>query len=290
MASQALEIKRASAAMWGTATGIRKTATVAKYVDTSTCIGCKACEVACQEWNDLERTATKQTGHYQTAPALNSQLWNLIRFTEYEENGELVWLMEKDQCRHCAEPGCLSACPAPGAIVQYGNGIVDVDPAKCIGCGYCSSGCPFDIPKFHPATGKMTKCTLCVDRVSVGLEPACVKACPTGCLHFGTKDEMVEMANFRIKQLVADGYKDATLYDPEGVKGTSVVAVLKHKPHKYNLPTDPGVPVLVRVWKSVLRPAGVLAAAAAFFGTFVHYTKYGPKEPSSADVKELDIQ
>ena len=94
---------------------------------------------------------------------------------------------------HCADPGCLSACPAPGAIVQYANGIVDVNADACIGCGLCATGCPFDVPRVSARTGKMSKCTLCVDRVSVGLEPACVKACPTGCLQFGTKDDMVAL-------------------------------------------------------------------------------------------------
>ena len=282
MAGQTLEIKRSSAAMWGTHTGIRTTPTVAKYIDTTTCIGCKACEAACQEWNDLGTVETEQTGTYQTLPKLDAKFWNLIRFNEREVDGGLMWMMRKDQCMHCAEPGCLEACPAPGAIVQYGNGIVDVDPSKCIGCGYCATGCPFDVPKFHVKTGKMAKCTLCVDRVEVGLEPACVKACPTGCLNFGTKDDMVALGNARVKQLKTGGFNDAMLYDPEGVGGTSVVTVLGHgHPEWYDLPVDPNVPVLVRLWKSVIRPIGVLAALATAIGTFTHYTKYGPIEPPS---------
>jgi formate dehydrogenase iron-sulfur subunit len=282
MAGQTLEIKRSSAAMWGTHTGIRTTPTVAKYIDTTTCIGCKACEAACQEWNDLGTVETEQTGTYQTLPKLDAKFWNLIRFNEREVDGGLMWMMRKDQCMHCAEPGCLEACPAPGAIVQYGNGIVDVDPSKCIGCGYCATGCPFDVPKFHVKTGKMAKCTLCVDRVEVGLEPACVKACPTGCLNFGTKDDMVALGNARVNQLKTSGFKEAMLYDPEGVGGTSVVTVLGHgHPEWYDLPVDPNVPVLVRLWKSVIRPIGVLAALATAIGTFAHYTKYGPIEPPS---------
>src|SRR5688572_22335507 len=100
-------------------------------------------------------------------------------------------------CMHCEDPGCLAASPAPAAIVQHGNGIVDVDPEQCIGCGYCLAGCPFDVPRFHEKTGKMAKCSLCVDRTNVGLEPACVKACPTGCLHFGTKDDMLTLGERR---------------------------------------------------------------------------------------------
>jgi formate dehydrogenase beta subunit len=285
MTVQPLEIKRSSAAMWGSNTGIRQKAVVSKYIDTTTCIGCKACEAACQEWNDLKTVATSQEGSYQTLPHLDADFWNLIRFNEREVDGGLMWLMRKDQCMHCAEPGCLEACPAPGAIVQYANGIVDVDPSKCIGCGYCSTGCPFDVPKFHKTTGKMAKCTLCVDRVEVGLEPACIKACPTGCLQFGTKEQMVAMGNSRVSQLKSAGFNEAMLYDPQGVGGTSVVTVLGHgHPEWYDLPRDPHVPLLVRAWKSVLRPLGVLAAFAAVLGVFGHYATYGPKEPPEGDV------
>jgi len=175
MTEQTLEIRRSSASLWGQKTGMRHLPVVSKYIDTTTCIGCKACEVACQEWNDLETVSTQQVGTYQTMPTLDAEFWNLIRFNEQEFDGGVVWLMRKDQCMHCEDPGCLAACPAPGAIVQYENGIVDVNPEQCIGCGYCETGCPFDVPRFHAKTGKMAKCTLCVDRVSVGLEPACIK-------------------------------------------------------------------------------------------------------------------
>src|SRR6266700_7367095 len=178
--------------------------TVCKLIDTTTCIGCTACEVACMDWNDLPFGQTVFDNTYQTMPETRWNYWNLILFNEHErEDGTLMWLMRKDQCMHCAEPGCLEACPAPGAIVQYANGIVDVDPDNCIGCGYCATGCPFDVPKFNKRSGKMAKCTLCVDRVEVGLEPACIKACPTGCLQFGTKDEMVAMGLRRVEQLKA---------------------------------------------------------------------------------------
>jgi len=177
MAAQTLELKRISATAT-TAPGIRDTPTVAKLIDTSTCIGCKACEVACQQWNDLPPETTVQIGTYQTMPELSPGFWNLIRFYETEIAGSTAWLMRKDQCMHCADPGCLAACPAPSAIVQYVNGIVDFNQENCTGCGYCITGCPFNIPKLSRKTAKVYKCTLCVDRVSVGLEPACIKACP----------------------------------------------------------------------------------------------------------------
>jgi formate dehydrogenase beta subunit len=170
--------------------------------------------------------------------------------------------------------------------VQYENGIVDVNQDKCIGCGYCATGCPFNVPKFHTSGGKMAKCTLCVDRIDVGLEPACIKACPTGCLNFGTKEDMVALGNGRVKQLKASGFKDAVLYDPQGVNGTSVVTVLKYnKPDWYELPADPRVGLLVRGWKNVLRPLGVFAAFAAVVGTFAHFATYGPKAPPEDDDK-----
>ena len=113
MTTQNLEIRRSSASLWGEKTGMRHLPVVSKFIDTTTCIGCKACEVACQEWNDLKAVATQQTGTYQTMPELDAEFWNLIRFNEKEFDGGVAWLMRKDQCMHCEDPGCLAACPAP---------------------------------------------------------------------------------------------------------------------------------------------------------------------------------
>jgi formate dehydrogenase beta subunit len=165
--------------------------------------------------------------------------------------------------------------------VQYENGIVDVNPAACIGCGYCLTGCPFNVPKFQTTGGKMAKCTLCVDRVGVGLEPACIKACPTGCLQFGTKDDMVARGHSRVEQLKAGGFVNALLYDPPGVGGTGVVTVLAHGDHPewYGLPRDPQVPLGVRFVKSVLRPLGLVAMVGAVFAAIGHFMHEGPKVP-----------
>jgi formate dehydrogenase iron-sulfur subunit len=286
MSAQSLEIRRSSASVWGSSSGMRSVPTVAKYIDTSTCIGCKACEVACQEWNDLPPLSTQQVGTYQTMPTLDAGFWNLIRFDEREVEGGLMWLMRKDQCMHCAEPGCLEACPAPGAIVQYANGVVDVNQDNCIGCGYCETGCPFDVPRFSAKTGKMAKCTLCVDRVSVGLEPACIKACPTGCLHFGSKEDMVGLGSLRVDQLKKGGFTTAALYDPQGVGGTGVVTVLAYADHPewYGLSRDPHVPLGVKFWKNIVRPLGLFAIAGAFIAAVGHYFNFGAKQvQGSAD-------
>src|SRR2546430_17551055 len=161
-----------------------------------------------------------------------------------------MWLMRKDQCMHCADPGCLRACPADGAIVQYTNGIVDFNQENCIGCQYCVSGCPFNIPKFNSSTKKVFKCTLCSDRVGAGLEPACIKACPTGCLHFGSKDEMKELGEQRAKQLRENSsHKNAGVYDPAGVGGTHVMYVLHgvEPPELYGgVPTETRILLLAR--------------------------------------------
>jgi formate dehydrogenase iron-sulfur subunit len=281
MALQGLEIRQSSAGLRGTHTGIRNLPIVAKYIDTTICIGCKACEVACQQWNDLPLAQTEQVGTYQTMPETQSNYWNLIKFREVEPTEGFAWLMRKDQCMHCSDPGCLAACPAPGAIVQYQNGIVDVDPERCIGCGLCESGCPFDIPRYTVGSNKMAKCTLCVDRVEVGLEPACVKSCPTGCLQFGDKSALLEMALHRVGQLKADGFANAAVYDPPGVGGTGVITILKHGDHPewYGLPKDPHVPTAVSFWKKILHPIGFISMAAVLVGLAGHFMAFGPKKP-----------
>jgi formate dehydrogenase iron-sulfur subunit len=283
-----LELLRVSAST-PPAPGVRSIPIITKLVDTSTCIGCKACEVACQEWNDLPPETTVQLGTYQTLPDMSANFWNLIKFREHEEDGALRWLMRKDQCMHCAEPGCLAACPAPGAIVQYTNGIVDFQQDQCIGCGYCITGCPFDVPKIHTKSKRVYKCTMCVDRVAVGLQPACVKACPTSCLQFGTKDAMLEVANTRVAQLKSNGFPNAAVYDPPGVGGTSVVTVLAYgdRPELYGLPRDPTVPLAVRLWKGPLKWIGNLAMLGGMLGVAIHFVRFGRKNLEGTETPDF---
>ena len=172
---------------------------VAKLIDVTRCIGCKACQAACMEWNDLRGEVGHFEGTYDNPLDLDPNTWTLMRFTEWEnDQGNLEWLIRKDGCMHCEDPGCLKACPAPGAIVQYANGIVDFISENCIGCGYCIKGCPFNIPRISQVDHKSYKCTLCSDRVAVGQEPACVKACPTGAIMFGSKTDMTHWAGERV--------------------------------------------------------------------------------------------
>jgi formate dehydrogenase beta subunit len=263
--------------------GTQRQPRLAKLIDTTTCIGCKACEVACVEWNDLPFRETVFQNTYQTMPETAWNYWNVIQFREHvQPDGTLQWLMRKDQCMHCADPGCLAACPADNAIVQYQNGIVDFQQDYCIGCQYCVTGCPFNIPKFNPQTKKMFKCTLCNDRVSQGLEPACIKACPTGCLHFGTKEDMSALAETRAAQLREHtSHTRAGVYDPAGVGGASVIYVLHDatNPEAYGgLPANPRVPLSVRLWKGPLKWLGNLAMVGGLIGVTLHYLRFGPKQ------------
>jgi formate dehydrogenase beta subunit len=288
MSNGTLEVRAISGHRGGTpGTGVSRDYDVCKLVDTTTCIGCKACEVACLEWNGYEFRETTFDNTYQTMPDTAWNFWNLIKFNEVETDNGLQWLMRKDQCMHCEDPGCLMACPADGAIVQYTNGIVDFNQEHCIGCQYCVTGCPFNIPKFNAATKKVYKCTLCSDRVGAGLEPACIKACPTGCLHFGSKEDMSFEAHKRVDQLKANtSYKDAGVYDPEGVGGTHVIYVLHDakNPEKYGgLPANPSIPFFVKMWKGPLKWLGGVGMAVGVLGVFMHYIRFGPKEVDKAE-------
>ncbi len=255
---------------------------VAKLIDISKCIGCKACQVACMQWNDLRDEVGVQHGIYDNPVDLTDQSWTVMRFAEYKNpDGKLEWLIRKDGCMHCEDPGCLKACPSPGAIVKYANGIVDFNSANCIGCGYCIAGCPFNIPRISQKDNKAYKCTLCSDRVSVGLEPACVKTCPTGAIQFGAKEDMVARGEKRVGDLKERGYQQAALYDPKGVGGTHVMYVLQHgdKPDLYSgLPTDPKISPWVSLWKGVTKPLLSIGLGLAVLGAFFHYVTRGPKE------------
>ncbi len=281
MALQSLDIKARSATTTATPHA-RKTLEVAKLIDISKCIGCKACQVACMQWNDLRDTPGENVGVYDNPADLSAESWTVMRFAEVEpEDGKLEWLIRKDGCMHCADPGCLKACPSPGAIVQYSNGIVDFHEENCIGCGYCVTGCPFNIPRISRKDGKAYKCTLCSDRVAVGLEPACIKTCPTGALVFGSKEDMIQHAEERITDLKQRGYENAGLYDPKGVGGTHVMYVLQHadKPELYHgLPKDPHISPLVSLWKGVTKPLASFGLGLIALAGFFHYVTEGPKE------------
>ncbi len=271
----------------------RQLTPVAKLIDVSKCIGCKACQSACLEWNDLRDEIGINHGVYDNPLDLTPESLTVMRFTEWvnPETQNLEWLIRKDGCMHCADPGCLKACPAPGAIVQYSNGIVDFIHENCIGCGYCVKGCPFNIPRISKVDHKAYKCTLCSDRVAVGQGPACARACPTHAIIFGTKEEMKQHAEGRIADLKSRGYANAGLYDPPGVGGTHVMYVLHHadQPEIYaGLAKEPRISPLVEIWKGASKYAGlaVMGGMAAF--GLLHYLVSGPNKASAEDERNAE--
>ena len=263
---------------------------LAILVDVSSCIGCKGCEAACVQWHDLKPPLLSEAQApvgYQSYPDLMPSIFMMMKFNEAETEKGITWFIAKYQCMHCGDPGCLKACPSPGAIIQYQNGIVDFDHSKCIGCRYCLSGCPFDIPRYD-ANNKPWKCNFCVDRVSAGLEPACVKTCPTNCLHFGTKEEMLYKAQKIVAQLKQRGFENASVYDPPGVGGTGYIYVLPHgdKPEMYGLPKEASISPLVSLWKGPLKLIGSIVLWGSLLGAFLQLILFGPIKVGKKEKKE----
>ncbi|MCB1033547.1 MAG: formate dehydrogenase subunit beta [Acidobacteria bacterium] len=278
----AMAVKRISGSSKPSAdTAVAQGPEYAKLVDISRCIGCKGCEVACKEWNELKVEPTHNFGSYQSHEDLTPETWLLMRFNEVEIDNEVRWLITKDACHHCEEPGCLYACPSPGAIVQYANGIVDFNHDNCIGCQYCVSGCPFDIPRFNQETKKVYKCNMCVDRVGAGLEPACVKTCPTNAITWGSKGDMKALAEEKVEGLRQRGLDQAAVYDPEGVGGTHMMYVVPHgdRLEDYHLPANPvASPGALSALASV-KGVGSWLLGLGVVSTVLHYLRFGPEAP-----------
>src|SRR5436189_1051414 len=175
------------------------------FTDTSVCIGCKACEVACKEWNLVPEDGLVWTGQsYDNTGELNANTWRHVAFVEQQTHDGMRWLMSSDVCKHCTHAGCLDVCPT-GAITRTEFGTVVVQQDVCNGCGYCVSGCPYGVIERREGDGRAWKCTLCYDRLHGGLEPACAKACPTNSIQFGELDELRERAQQRVEQLHENG-------------------------------------------------------------------------------------
>ncbi len=222
------------------------------FTDTSVCIGCKACEVACKEWNNLPADNIGLTGEsFDNTGALSANTWRHVSFIEGDvrQNGKPPgqggWLMMSDVCKHCHNPPCLEACPT-GALFKTEFDTVVVQQDICNGCGYCIPACPFGVVALNPHDGKAHKCTLCYDRLKGGLEPACAKACPTESIQFGELSVLQERASERVEALQARGVKGAYLYGaPDGPGATGDLGhlnaffLLLDKPEVYNLPRAP---------------------------------------------------
>src|SRR5438309_327844 len=181
--------------------------TLAMFTDTSLCIGCRACQVACKQWNELGMEVPEWTGTYQNHEHFTDKTFRLVRFIEEPKpTGDLAWLLMSDVCKHCAQAGCLDACPT-GAIYRTEYGTVNISQDVCNGCRYCVSSCPFGVVAFNESTGTATKCTFCNDRIHNGLGPACAKACPTESIQFGFRGGIAGGAYFTAA--IADNFGGA---------------------------------------------------------------------------------
>jgi formate dehydrogenase iron-sulfur subunit len=274
------------------------------FTDTSVCIGCKACEVACKEWNKVPADNQGFLGSsYDNSGELGSERWRHVAFIEQklpvgvegaapdslvqeaarqnlveqgleadtDEDG-FRWLMSSDVCKHCTEAGCLDACPT-GSIFRTEFGTVVVQEDICNGCGYCVVSCPFGVLDQREEDGRVWKCTLCYDRLQGDMEPACAQACPTDSIQFGELDELRERAQKRVEMLHGKGRSEARLYgeDPEdGVGGFGAFFLLLDEPETYRLPPNPVVPTrnAGSVWASAAAAAATMAVgiAAGFLG------------------------
>jgi formate dehydrogenase iron-sulfur subunit len=255
------------------------TTTTAFLTDSTLCIGCKACEVACKEWNGVSHDGFEWSGFsYDNTAGLGHSTWRHVKFIE---NGIVpglggnapetaAWAFSSDVCKHCGDAGCLEACPT-GAIVRTEFGGVFIQPDVCNGCGYCVVTCPFGVVERNPEDGRAFKCTFCYDRQLAGLKPACATACPTESIKFGELEEMRLAAQERLAELRSRGMNDVELYDPESVDGIHALFITRGDPKRYNLPPNPVVPTayLKKGWASAAIGAGLLVAGifAAFLGS-----------------------
>jgi len=259
------------------------------FTDTSVCIGCKACEVACKEWNAVPEDGLLLTGmSYDNTGGLDASTWRHVAFIEQPVHrpadgddgdaagprgapgpgGGVRWLMSSNVCKHCTESACLDVCPT-GALMRTEFGTVVVQDDVCNGCGYCVSACPFGVIGRRESDGGAHKCTLCYDRLGDGLTPACAKACPTESIQFGPLEELRERAQLRVGELHEAGEADARLYldgPGDGIGGGGAFFLLLDEPEVYGLPPDPVVTTrdLPRMWRhAATAAAGLLAAAVA---------------------------
>lgn len=243
------------------------------FTDTSVCIGCKACEVACKEWNQVPEDGYLLTGmSYDNTAALGASTWRHVAFVEQPDDAGVRWLMSSDVCKHCTHAACLDVCPT-GALFRTEFGTVVVQPDVCNGCGYCVPSCPYGVIDVRQDDGRAFKCTLCYDRLKDGRTPACAQACPTESISYGELDDLRAKADRRLADLHQHGVDAARLYgrDPDdGVGGTGAFFLLLDEPEVYGLPADPVVTTrdLGSIWRGVAAAAATLAGlgVAAFLG------------------------
>jgi formate dehydrogenase beta subunit len=244
-----------------------------KLIDVTKCTGCRGCQVACKQWNNLPAEKTGFTGSLQNPADLSYNTWTLIRFDEVEKGGKMHWLLRHDACMHCDWPACVKACPSPGALVKTDEGAVVHNSKYCIGCKSCIIACPFDIPRNNPDIEKMAKCTLCYDRITDSKNPACVTSCPTGCLSFGPKEAMLEKAAKRAEKIGGFVYPNNPKYETHVLyimPGAVKVTDFSHAN------PNPKMPTTILWWKNLFKPFTLIGIGGVAGLAALHYLIKGP--------------
>jgi len=235
------------------------------FIDTTRCTACRGCQIACKNWNQNGASMTKNLGSHQNPPDLDANTFKLVRFSEVQNEGKVAWYFFADQCRHCIEPPCKDAIQAylEGAVVQdeATGAVVYTDKSKKAPFDEVRSSCPYDIPR-KMADGRLVKCTMCIDRVSNGLIPACVKVCPTGAMNFGERDAMLALAQERLGKLKAK-YPKAQLLDADSVRTIFLVVDDPKKYHKFAVASATSGISRKLALRRMLKPARALARAIA---------------------------
>jgi len=233
--------------------------------DISKCIGCRACQMACKRWNKLP---AESEGPYDLPQELSANTWTIIKLTKKSEED---WHFFNYQCMHCTEAACVTVCPS-GALYKSEWGFTAVDPAKCIGCGYCTQYCPYGVPHLNaqsPLTvrARAAKCTFCQDRLDAGIGgPFCAENCPVGALAWGNRAELLEKAKERVDYLHSQGRTEARLYGKNEAGGLHRLSITLDEASRYGLPVDPTSPTLARLWQEIIQPLGTLSLGMVALG------------------------
>ena len=268
-----------------------------KFVEIVVCTGCRSCMVSCKNWNDLPMDIREYNNTYQSHDKVDGYNWNVLKMKEMDINSKFAWTFRHSACYHCHDAACEVVCPETAiTTTELGNVVVDLE--KCVGCSYCVYNCPFDVIQLADYVNedgdtvqRAQKCDLCDSRIQEGMTPACVQSCPVGSINFGTREEMLALAEKRLA-VAKKKYPNAQIYDPKSVDGLNMFYLLPDNPAAFDLPTDPKVPLAATIWKDYAHPLGKLAIGGvgmALVGAYVT-NKLFIKDDHSAEGGDRDVE
>jgi len=241
------------------------------------CTGCRACQVACKQWNDLPARKTSFSGNFENPPDLTAVNYNRVKFVECpSETDPVRWLFVSQRCMHCTDAGCMKICSTPGALTRNEQGAVVTDSSKCSGCHLCIAGCPFNVPRYGD-DGKLAKCTMCADRIPKGMLPACAHTCPPQAIMFGERTELIAKAK-------KAGYH--TLYGQMDLGGLGTMIAFSDPPNLYGFEDQPHINHAIIFWHKFLKPASWLGIGGMTALMALHYFGIGPKKETPDEEME----